>query len=130
MISDGQVPHAPTGSAGDDVRRRRAPSTNVLGIAGQNHGVSIEGHDGDVPVDHVACAMGCRRQHAHASARFSVERQLRHEIARPKARNSGLPVPTSPNLSLAPSLRPAPEYVTISRSEGQSEGIPYIGVPQ
>ena len=37
LISDGQVPHAPTGSAGDDVRRRHAPSSNVLGIAGQNH---------------------------------------------------------------------------------------------
>src|SRR3954463_9984579 len=52
LISDGQVPHAPTGSAGDDVRRRHAPSSNVLGIAGQNHGVSIEGYHGDVPVDH------------------------------------------------------------------------------
>ena len=52
-----------------------------------------------MPVDHVACARGCRRQHAYASARFSVERQLGHEIARQKARKSGLPVPTSPNLS-------------------------------
>src|SRR3954463_8639039 len=58
LISDGQVPHAPTGSAGDDVRRRHAPSSNVLGIAGQNHGVSIEGYDGNVPIDHVACAKG------------------------------------------------------------------------
>ena len=38
MISDGQVPHAPTGSA---------PSSKVHGIAGQNHGVSIEGYEKD-----------------------------------------------------------------------------------
>jgi hypothetical protein len=42
---------------------------------------------------------GCRRLHAYASARFSVERQLGHEIARRKARQSGSPVPTSANLS-------------------------------
>ena len=91
------------------------------------------GYDGDVPVDHVACARGCRRQHAYASARFSVERQLGHEIARQKARKSGLPVPTSPNLSYDGRARGESEVAAIRRQEDhprraqprlQSEGGP------
>jgi hypothetical protein len=71
-----------------------------------------------MPVDHVACAMGCRRQHAHGSARFSVERQLGHEIARQKARNSGLPVPTSPNLSYDGRARGESEVAAIRERGG------------
>ena len=86
-------------STGDDVRRRHSPSGDILGIARQDRGVSIERDDGNVAVDHVARTGSCRSQHADATARLGVERQLGHEVARQKASESRLPVSATPNLS-------------------------------
>ena len=62
-------------SAGDDLRRRHAPASDVLGIASQHDCVPVERDDSDV----TWCRGG---QHADAAARFRVERQLGDEVAR------------------------------------------------
>jgi hypothetical protein len=85
--------------AGDNVRRGHSPARDVLGIARQDHRVSVEGDDGDVAVDHIPRAWGCRCQHAYAPARLRVERQLGDEVACQEARESRLTVPSAPNLS-------------------------------
>lgn len=87
---------ATASSAADDVRRRHAPSDEVLGIAGQNDRVPVEGYGCDVAVDDVACAWRRRRQCADAAARLRVERQFSHEVAGKETRESCLSVPDPP----------------------------------
>src|SRR4029079_13700578 len=103
LISDGPVPHAPTGSqetifvagtphramfsgsigsAGDDVSRGYSPTRDIPGIARENDGVAVEGDDRDVSVDHVARAWCRRGQHADAAACLRIERKLGHDMAR------------------------------------------------
>lgn len=81
------------------MRRRYTPARDVLGIAGQDDCISIEGDGSDVAVHDVACPWCRRGEHADAAARFRVECQLGDQVAREQTRQPRLSVSPSPDLS-------------------------------
>ena len=84
--------------ASNDPGFRYTPAGNVVGIAGQDDGVALQGDHRYMPIHDIPGA-DCCRQEADAASRIRIERNLGDEITAEKAAESCLPCSAPPYLS-------------------------------